>query len=96
MADQDLPVTPTSCAHRRLKFVDLADGTAVYDRASGSTHVVDPISAAVLQMLQEQGSTIDSVSASSAVVDRLGLQQEEWGPAALEDCLDRLRKAGLA
>jgi PqqD family protein of HPr-rel-A system len=80
----------------RFKFFELSDVTAAYDRASGRTHILDPLSAAILQALHELGPSLDPESVLPRIADRFGLDGEERESAALGASLERLRSAGLA
>jgi len=89
-------VAPPSLGAGRFKFAELSDVTAAYDRASGRTHILDPLSAAILRALHEAGPSLAPESILAGVADRLGLDGAERESAALGASLERLRSAGLA
>jgi PqqD family protein of HPr-rel-A system len=79
----------------RTKFVELCERTAVYDRSSGQTHILDPFSATVLQALQRGVAGGDEHSVASSVAADLGVEHGA-SAADLTAALERLRSAGLA
>jgi PqqD family protein of HPr-rel-A system len=89
-------VAPPSQGTGRFKFAELSDVTAAYDRASGRTHILDPLSAAILRALPEVGPSVAPESVLSRIADRLGLEGAERDSVALGASLERLRSAGLA
>jgi len=88
---QESPSSPVP----RLKCVPLGNVVAAYDRHSGRTHVLDPLTAAILEERWLHGIEADGEALSSAVAGRLGCDRNELLLQLVGESLARLRSAGL-
>jgi PqqD family protein of HPr-rel-A system len=79
----------------RFRCVPLGDVVAVYDRHSGRTHILDPLTAAVMEEQSLQGSESRDEALRQAVAARLGVDLEELPLERVGDSLSRLQSAGL-
>jgi PqqD family protein of HPr-rel-A system len=85
-----------SPAAARFKCVPLGDVIAAYDRHSGRTHVLDPLTAAVLEERWAGDSATDGEPLRLATATRLGVPLDELAGDSVAESLARLQSAGLA
>jgi PqqD family protein of HPr-rel-A system len=72
----------------------LHDRVAVYDRRSGRTHLLDPLTAEVLRLvLASPGTPIEQLRES--LLAMLAVSSAELPASLIEDALAQLHSAGL-
>ncbi|HSH29816.1 MAG TPA: HPr-rel-A system PqqD family peptide chaperone [Thiohalobacter sp.] len=81
------------CGPAGLAWVDWGGEVAVYHRGSGDTHLLDPLAAELLRVLEQQPrSSADLVSLLSELVS----PEPERPPSALvEDILGELKRLNI-
>jgi PqqD family protein of HPr-rel-A system len=87
---------PTDPAAVRFKCVPLGAVVAAYDRHSGRTHVLDPLTAAVLEERSLRSTATDGEALRWAVATRLGIGPDELTVHQIAESLAQLQSAGLA
>lgn len=95
---QATKVTPKPLVWQVASNADLLwhvwdDETVVYHRRSGDTHILNPLSAVVLEFLDQRAATCSQIV--EHVADYFELKADDELLQKMEECLSRFDQVGL-